>query len=261
MTTLTEPGPRAAYDDLALAYDHLTAHHRQEEWLATIEGLARHHGLSGTRQFDVACGTGKSFISFLERGYDVTACDLSPAMLEVARLKAGPRATLFVADMRDLPAAGAFDLVTCLDDSLNYLRTRDDLTRALAGFAANLAPRGIAVFDVNTLTAYRGVFARDECWESNGCFFAWRGQARTDEPADCDAEAIVEAFVPNGAAWHRVTTHHRQHHFPHGLVEGVLAQAGLECLAVYGHQPDGTTTCDFDEHRDTKRIYVATRLP
>jgi SAM-dependent methyltransferase len=69
---------------------------------------------------DVACGTGKSFRPLLRRGYEVTGCDISPPMLEQAPAGA-PGVRLVPADMRALPDLGAFDLVTCLDDALNYL--------------------------------------------------------------------------------------------------------------------------------------------
>src|ERR1700760_4480240 len=112
---------RSAYDALAPYYDEFTAHHDYEGWTATLESLARAAGLSGRRLLDVACGTGKSFLPFLARGYTVTACDISPAMVERAAAKAGGRVELHVADMRELPRLGAFDLVTVLDDALNYL--------------------------------------------------------------------------------------------------------------------------------------------
>ena len=46
---------------------------------------------------------------------------------------------LFVADLRTLPVAGSFDLINCLDDSLNYLVDPGDLVPALSGMAAHLA--------------------------------------------------------------------------------------------------------------------------
>ena len=47
------------------------------------------HGLPGNRVLDAGCGTGKSFLPLLERGFEVTACDQSEAMLDVAASKAG----------------------------------------------------------------------------------------------------------------------------------------------------------------------------
>src|SRR3954462_10917390 len=97
---------RAAYDAAAEVYDEFTAHHDYDGWTALIERLAREHGLAGWRLLDAGCGTGKSFMPFLERGYDVVAFDISPAMLRVARAKCGGRARLAEADVRDLPRLG-----------------------------------------------------------------------------------------------------------------------------------------------------------
>src|SRR3954451_21593516 len=111
----------AAYDGLAENYDALTEGHDYERSIDALEALAIEHGFAGHRVLDVACGTGKSFIPMLDRGYEVVACDLSPEMVSRAREKVPPgRAQLLVADMRDLPELGAFDLVTCLDDAINY---------------------------------------------------------------------------------------------------------------------------------------------
>ena len=97
-----------------------------------IERVAREHGLSGHRLFDVGCGTGKSFLPLLERGFAVTACDISPEMVEVAQSKAGARADVYVADMRRLPVFGEFDLITCIDDAVNHLLSPDEVYDALA---------------------------------------------------------------------------------------------------------------------------------
>src|SRR5215216_7107442 len=94
------------YDVLAPAYDVLTAGHAHDAWLRAIERLALAHGLRGRRLLDVACGTGKSFEPLLRRGYEVTACDGSPAMVAHARARAGATARVEVADMRALPVFG-----------------------------------------------------------------------------------------------------------------------------------------------------------
>jgi SAM-dependent methyltransferase len=88
-----------AYDALAPAYDAFTAAYRHDRWLDAIERVAEVHGLQGRRLLDIACGTGKSFLPLLERGYDVTACDLSP---EMARRAAGKA-----------PSARAWSWPTC----------------------------------------------------------------------------------------------------------------------------------------------------
>src|SRR3954471_8067846 len=122
-TTMTAPAG-AAYDTLAPAYDLLTAGYAHDRWLSVLEAVAREHGLSGARLLDVACGTGKSFLPMLERGYSVTACDISPEMVAIAREKVAETNTeVIVADMRSLPPLGEFDLAFALCDVFNYLLT------------------------------------------------------------------------------------------------------------------------------------------
>ena len=103
---------RRSYDAFAPHYDAFTAHHDYPAWTATLERLARAAGLNGRRLLDVACGTGKSFLPFLQRGFDVVACDVSPRMLAIAAAKAGERVRLERHDMRRLPVLGSFDPVS-----------------------------------------------------------------------------------------------------------------------------------------------------
>ncbi len=131
-----------AYEAIAPVYDDFTHHHDYELWLGNLLPELQRHGLRGDRLLDVACGTGKSFIPMLRRGWRVTASDISPAMVELARAKVGEAAALSVADMRELPTFGEFDLVWSLDDAVNYLLSREELERALAGMRRNLGPRG-----------------------------------------------------------------------------------------------------------------------
>src|SRR3954454_10065655 len=103
--TYTDPAC-AAYDSFAPFYDLYTHDYAYRPWLRNIETAAIGHGLLGSRVLDVCCGTGKSFMPLLERGYDVTACDLSEGMVTRARDAAGGAAEVLVADVRRLPALG-----------------------------------------------------------------------------------------------------------------------------------------------------------
>src|SRR5687768_8584321 len=163
------------YQGLAPFYDELTREHDYEGWTHHLEQTALRFGVTGRTLLDAACGTGKSFLPFLGRGYDVTACDISPEMVELARHKA-PEVEPFVADMCALGELGSFDLITCLDDSVNYLLVEGELEAALASFAANLAPDGVLVFDVNTVSTYRTTFARDAIVDGPGVYLVWHGE-------------------------------------------------------------------------------------
>lgn len=244
----------AAYNALASVYDDFTAHHDYELWLGNLLPALDGLGLRGTRLLDVGCGTGKSFLPMLDRGWSVTACDISPAMLAIAEDKVGTRARLFTADMRNLPTVGEFDLVWALDDAVNYLLTDADLQSALTHMAKNLAPAGLLVFDLNTLATYREFFAETSVVERNGRRMTWRGSARPD----VDAGSICEAHLE--VEGDRIPLHvHRQRHFPEEDVTAGLRAAGLRCRAVFGHGEDAILQTPLDETFHSKAIYVASR--
>jgi SAM-dependent methyltransferase len=238
------------YEAMAPVYDDFTAHHEYDLWTVDLLKILERHGLRGKRLLDVACGTGKSFLEMLPRGWRVTACDISPSMLKRAREKAGEAVDLAVADMTDLPEFGEFDLVWALDDAVNYLLSTDELESALAGMRANLAATGLLLFDVNTLQAYRTFFAQTEVVEREGRRLVWRGLAAPDAPPRSICESRLE--VDSGES-----LTHRQRHFPEADVLAALEAAGLECLDVYGHGIDGIPRRPLDEATHTKAIYIA----
>jgi SAM-dependent methyltransferase len=180
------------YDAMAPVYDDFTAHHDYDAWLADLVVLLERNGLRGRRLLDVGCGTGKSFLPMLAKGWEAMGTDLSSAMLELAREKAGKGVRLEVADMRELPVFGEFDVVWALDDAINYLLSDDELVQAMAGMRQNLAPTGLLLFDVNVLTAYRTFFAETSVVERGGRKLIWRGLAPPDVAPGSICESRLE---------------------------------------------------------------------
>lgn len=257
---LEESAALDAYEGLAAHYDEFTAGYDYETWLTNLEGLALEHGLTGRRLLDVACGTGKSFEPMARRGYRVAACDLSPAMVERARARAPAGTALCVADMRELPLLGEFDLITCLDDSLNYALSREELEASIAGMAANLGPGGLLAFDLNSLGTYRRLFGRDSTGEARGRVFCWRGTPSGDPRPGDRFSAVIDVFADEGhGRWRRSQTVHRQRHHPRAEVVEGLGLAGLELVAERGQARGARLEGAPDEERHLKRVYLATR--
>ena len=255
-----QPGCQAAeqaYEAIAPVYDDFTAHHNYELWLGHLLPKVRRHGLRGHRLLDVGCGTGKSFLPMLERGWDVTACDISPSMLELARAKVGTAAQLAVADMRELPTFGEFDLVWALDDAVNYLLSAEEMGDALSGMRANLAPGGLLMFDVNTLQSYRSFFAEVQQVEQHGRQLTWRGCGSAETPAGSISEARFEVEPAPGKSTGVETHVHLQRHFPEAEMLELLEAASLECLDVFGHGHDAIPKQPLEELVHSKAVYIA----
>jgi SAM-dependent methyltransferase len=257
-TTIELHQAASAYDVLAPYYDDFTAGYAYETWIAAIERRALRLGLNGGRALDLACGTGNSTGPLLARGYSVLACDISPGMIDEARRKYPDRADSFlVADMRELPALGQFDLILCLDDAINYLLSDDELEAAFAGVARSLSPSGVFAFDLNSLLTYRTAFAEDTVKEGDGVLLAWKGET---EPTFADGEigsATVAIFTERGdGSWDRRSMRHVQRHHPPDVVRRALARAGLECV-LSGQHPGARLEDSFDDERHIKIVYFA----
>jgi hypothetical protein len=164
---------------------------------------------------------------------------------------------VFAADMRSLPAVGPYDLITCLDDAVDYLLDDRDLRSALSGFARLLAPQGVLVFDVNTLRTYRTVFTTDFVEERDGHLFCGRGEATSDHGADSVFGMTIEAFSRTSEGlWRRAVSRHRQRHHPRERLEAAATAAGLHIVAAYGQRTGVRISSSPDEQRDAKVLYV-----
>jgi len=244
-----------AYDLTAPVYDAFTAHHDYEAWTDAIERHAVRHGLRGRRMLDVGCGTGKSFLPWLRRGFDVAGCDVSEEMLARAAAKA-PHVPLTVADARDLPPLGAFDLVLALDDVLNHVTT-DELPGTFASLARVLARDGLLVFDVNTQRTFATFFAECQAVLTDDVAVVWQGLTESFAPGG-EGHARLDAFTPDGAGgWARSTAFHTQCHHPLAAVADALTAAGLTVRGRYGQGFDAVLVDPPDERRHTKALFFA----
>lgn len=144
------------------------------------EDCLHRHG-AGPRVLDLGCGTGRDAAHLHSAGRTVTGADLSEAMLAYARGR-HPGPAYVQADLHgfDLGRA-AFDAVVCLDSSLLYCHTNDQLDGFLASCRHALAPGGLLVAEMR-----------------NGAYFL----GRTDL---LDAPSL-NAFTWQGAAYRSTTT-------------------------------------------------------
>jgi 2-polyprenyl-6-hydroxyphenyl methylase / 3-demethylubiquinone-9 3-methyltransferase len=107
------------------------------------EFIARHARLSDARILDVGCGGGLLAESLARAGAEVTAIDLAPGMIEVARLHAADSALKIdyrVTAAEELLAGGTFgfDVITCME----MLEHVPEPARMVATLASLVRPGG-----------------------------------------------------------------------------------------------------------------------
>lgn len=243
---------KTAYELFAPSYDDFTQLNDYEMWLGQLLPGLEKRGLKQGRLLDVGCGTGRAFEPMLRRGWEIVGCDLTEAMLEQARRKYGDAVPLHLADVRQLPVFGEFELVWALNDVINYLLDDSDLEQAFAGMRANLAPGGLILFDANTLRLFEENFTKEHTEIKEAGEWRWAGQTDRVEPG-----GVFEAEVSGGDVPAHV---HRERHWDEGAIERALEAAGLKRLGALGQYDDGKAvamTEPPDQWRDHKVIYIA----
>ncbi|MEV6168561.1 class I SAM-dependent methyltransferase [Streptomyces sp. NPDC051954] len=117
------------------------------------EDCLRRYG-AGPRVLDMGCGTGRDAARLHEAGRTVTGADLSEAMLAHARAR-HPGPTYVQADLHGFDV-GVFDAVVCLDSSLLYCHTNDQLDGFLASCRRALTPGGLLVAEMRNGAYFLG---------------------------------------------------------------------------------------------------------
>jgi SAM-dependent methyltransferase len=109
-------------------------------------GVAR-----GGRLLELACGTGRHALELAAAGYRVTATDISPDMLAVARRRphpGGAELQFVEADMRSAALGeAAFDGAVCFFDSIGYVQTNDAIVETFRNTRRLLRPGGVMIFE------------------------------------------------------------------------------------------------------------------
>jgi ubiquinone/menaquinone biosynthesis C-methylase UbiE len=106
-----------------------------------LHALIQRHNPNAKTLLDIACGTGKH-LEELQKYYRVEGLDINSEMIEIARSRC-PEVPLHLGDMVDFSLGRTFDVVTCLFSSIGYVKTVENLERAVANMASHLRPGGL----------------------------------------------------------------------------------------------------------------------
>ena len=166
-----------AYTSFAYVYDTFMDNVPYGEWARHIREKLCEHGVTDGIVLDLGCGTGTMTERLAGYGYDMIGVDNSEEMLELAmekKTESGYDSLYLLQDMRGFELYGTVRAVVSVCDSVNYITEPDELEEVFRLVNNYLDPKGIFLFDFNTVHKYRDVIGDSTIAEDRGvCSFIW----------------------------------------------------------------------------------------
>ncbi len=206
---------------------------------------------------ELGCGTGSFTQVLKKKGYDIMGIDLSPEMLDLARKKSA-EANLNIMyleqDMRELDLYCTAGTIVSVCDSINYILEDEEVVNTFRLVNNFLFPKGIFIFDFNTLHKYRDVIGDTTIAENReDCSFIWDNFFHDKEHVNEYDLTIFAKCDEEGELFRRSVETHFQRGYTLEEMKAFVKEAGLEFI----------TAIDADTHEDpeedSERIYIVAR--
>lgn len=222
------------YEGFADLYDRFMSDVPYEEWAKYIEEVFARYAVKKPRLItDLGCGTGNLTLPLARAGYEMTAIDASPDMLNVLREKAmaaGQDILCLCQDMRELELFGTMDAILCTCDGINYLTEEEDLVRTFRLVENYLEPEGLFVFDVNTEARFKKYGSQTFTDLTEDAAYIWQNEY--DASSGINRYDITFFEADADSRYSRFEETHLERAYSVDKLKELLETAGLKCEAV-----------------------------
>lgn len=203
----------------------------EEHTLAEVALLLAQLGCTaGDAVLDMPCGNGRHAIQLAANGIAVTAVDISPGFIEVAKRDAsvcGVSIETVIADMAEYQSAGKFSGAYCLGNSFPYLEY-DRLQLFIRNVAQSLKSHGRFVIDATSAAECLLPSFQDRDWYQCGNMTML---IENSYHADRGAMETHYTFISDGKTEHRSSLHNV---YTAAEIRRMLAAAGFDVVHLLG---------------------------
>lgn len=235
-----------AYSGFALCYDALMSEVDYEDWTQRLMDAAQKHGAKPKKIADLACGTGNITNALAARGYDVIGVDVSQPMLSIAQDKAYEehlKVRYLLQDITEFSLHRPVDMITMINDGINYISGEEKLKRVFDCMAKALAPGGLALIEYSTPYKLEHVLGNQTIAESDEeISMIWENQYNPETKTLTMELTFFLRDEIQPSLYERFSETHVQH--AHSMeVLNAAAKDGFECLEAL----DGETMAPLAE--------------
>ena len=244
-----------AYTSFAQVYDLFMDNIPYKEWCEYVTGLLQEYGIKDGLVLDLGCGTGSLTELLTEKGYDMIGVDNSEDMLQTAmekREESGRDILYLMQDMREFELYGTVRAVVSICDCMNYILDYEDMVQVFRLVNNYLDPKGIFIFDLNSVYKYESVLGDSTIAEDReDCSFIWDNYYDRETGIN---EYCLSLFIRQEEDLYRkYTENHYQRAYSLEQVKAAIEAAGMEFITAY----DAFTKAPVKG--DSERIYVIAR--
>ena len=205
---------------------------------------------------ELGCGTGSFTAIMARKGYDIMGIDMSEEMLQVARRKVTEQnlnVMFLEQDMRELDLYCTCGTVLSVCDSINYLLEDEDVVTTFKLMNNFLFPKGIFIFDFNTLHKYRDVIGDVTIAENReDCSFIWENYYHEDEHVN-EYDLTIFAKCGEEDLFRKSVETHYQRGYELEEMISFVKESGLEFIEAIDADTHSVPTAD------SERVYIVAR--
>lgn len=258
-----------AYEALASIYDLLMDDVDYEQWATYLHEQLQKQSCPGKQLLDLGCGTGNITIPLAQKGYAITAIDLSAEMLAQAEEKANDlreNGEVLSIDwqQQDMTALDLYDAednfmlfdgVIATFDAFNYITEPEALQFLLQDLADHMQDNGILIFDMQTPYKLREYLGNNiYTLHRPDVEYVWENHFDEEEQI-CQMDITFFLRQENGL-YQRVTESHAERVYEPELMHIWLGLAGFDVLGIYRELSE--EALEAESHR---AVFVARRRP
>ncbi len=245
-----------AYTSFASVYDTFMDNIPYEEWSKYLIGLLKEYQADDGLLLDLGCGTGNMTELLAKAGYDMIGIDNAEEMLEIAmekRADSGYDILYLLQDMREFELYGTVKAIVSICDSINYITEEEDLLEVFRLVNNYLDPKGVFIFDFNTIHKYRDILGNQTIAEDReDCSFIWDNYYYVEEQIN---EYELSLFIREEKSdlYRKYQETHFQRAYELEMIQSLITEAGLEYITAYDAFTKNAPT------EMSERIYVIAR--
>ena len=227
----------SAYEGFAEVYDIFMEDTPYDRWTEYLKEIFKKHGLISNTNIiaELGCGTGNMTRRLARNGFDMIGIDISENMLTKARENTESDLNILYLnqDMREFELYGTVDAIVSLCDSINYITDEKELLQVFRLVNNYLEPKGLFVFDINTIYKFREILGDNSfCETTEDAAYTWENYYDEEEGIN---EFYTNFFIKDSETglYRRYEEFHYEKGYETDKIKELLEKAGLGFEGVY----------------------------